>query len=236
LDRRRPTLRLELDVEDQGVRKAASPPVGDSRERTSFRDLETRRQSPCNSRPVWSSSMSTASRRVQRVASEWPVLHLEPEVPRWGGLVVDGLVREPVSFSLEDLAGLGVEERVVPVHCVWGWSKTGTSWQGIGMGTLLARVGAFGPYTTVRSASDAYSSCLPTGHAAEGMLVWRRGGEELPPEAGGPLRFLPPPRYWAYKGVKWAGRITVGDRFVPGFWEARVSDPVGLVPDDVELP
>ena len=38
--------------------------------------------------------------------------------------------------------------------------------------------------------------------------------------------FVPPPELWGYKGVKWAQRITVGDRFVPGFWESRIGDPV----------
>ena len=178
----------------------------------------------------------TEFRRVQRVASEWPVLHLEPELPRWDGLVVDGLVGRPSRFGLDTLAALGTERRVVPVHCVWGWSRPGTEWDGVGMDRLFEVVEPFGSHVTVRSASDAYSGCLPMADAARGMLVWRRDGEELPAEAGGPLRFLPPPEYWAYKGVKWAGRVTVGDRFVPGFWEARVADPVGRIPEEVELP
>jgi hypothetical protein len=32
-------------------------------------------------------------------------------------------------------------------------------------------------------------------------------------------------------------RLTVGDRFVPGFWESRIGDPVGRIPtDEVVLP
>jgi hypothetical protein len=28
----------------------------------------------------------------------------------------------------------------------------------------------------------------------------------------------------------------VGDRFVPGFWESRIGDPVGRIPEEVVLP
>lgn len=181
--------------------------------------------------------MSTdGARRVQRVPSEWPVLHLEPEVPSWDGLVVDGLVRRPARLDLAGVAALGSERRVVPVHCVWGWSRPEATWEGIGMERLFDCVEPLGGYVTVRGASNAYSSCLPVADAAAGMLVWRRDGEDLPAEAGGPLRFLPPPTYWAYKGVKWAARVTVVDRFVPGFWEIRVADPIGRIPGEVELP
>jgi len=47
---------------------------------------------------------------------------------------------------------------------------------------------------------------------------------------------VPPPELWAYKGVKWASRVTVGDRFTPGFWESRIGDPVGTIPEEVVLP
>lgn len=181
--------------------------------------------------------MSEGSRRrVQRVPSEWPVLHLEAEVPAWDGLVVDGLVRHRLRLALADLMALGTERRAVPVHCVWGWSRPDAMWEGVGMGRVLELAQSLGSHVTVRSSSGDYSSCLPVGEAALGMLAWARDGEELSGEAGGPLRFLPPPHYWAYKGVKWAGRATVGNRFVPGFWESKVADPVGRIPDDVELP
>ena len=179
---------------------------------------------------------TSAGRRVQRVPETWPVLHLETTVPAWSTLAVDGLVRDPLQLDEAALAAFGQEERAVPVHCVWGWSRTDARWTGIALSQLLEAAGALGSWITVRSASGTYSSCLPRADAARGVLVWARDGEPLAPEAGGPVRYLAPPEYWAYKGVKWAARVTVGDRFVPGFWECKVADPMGRIPDDVELP
>lgn len=166
----------------------------------------------------------------------WPVLHLESEIPTWSGLSVDGLVSRPRRFSMDDLRTLGVEARTLAVHCVWGWSRTDPVWEGIGMERLLEFVGPLGDHVTVRAASDSYSACLPVADAARGMLAWSRDGEDLTPEYGGPLRYLPPDDHWGYKGVKWAARVTVGDRFVAGFWESKVADAKGRIPDDVELP
>lgn len=176
------------------------------------------------------------ARRVQRVPSQWPVLHLEAEVPAWTRLLVDGLVRHPRSFDLVTLQALGAEQVVMDLHCVWGWSRPGVRWEGTLLRCLLEVVEPQGEWVRVEAASGAYSSCLPLTDAARGVLAWGRDGAPLAPEAGGPLRFVAPPEYWAYKGVKWAARVTVLDRFVAGFWESRVADPMGRIPEEVELP
>lgn len=175
------------------------------------------------------------TKRVQRIPEAWPVLHLENAVPRWDGLVVDGRVRHPHRLDAAALRALGAHERAIPVHCVWGWSRPAT-WTGVPMAAVLDAAGPLGGWVIVRAASGTYSSCLPVADAAAGFLAWARDGEDLADDAGGPVRFVPPPTYWAYKGVKWAARVTVGDRFVPGFWEIKVADPLGRIPDDVELP
>jgi DMSO/TMAO reductase YedYZ molybdopterin-dependent catalytic subunit len=182
----------------------------------------------------------TARSRVQRpVENEWPVVHLEAEIPRWSAFVVDGLVRHSRRLSLAELAAVGDAEHVADFHCVWGWSKQGVRWQGVPVSAVLSLVGvdaAPDTHVTIASASDTYSSCLPMADAARGMLAWSRDGAVLTPEAGGPLRFVSPADYWGYKDVKWASRLTVTDRFRAGFWESRVADPLGRIPDDVELP
>jgi DMSO/TMAO reductase YedYZ molybdopterin-dependent catalytic subunit len=163
------------------------------------------------------------------------VLHLEAEVPRVGGLVVDGLVAEAADLSLSDLRCLDVERRRIPVHCVWGWSRPDAVWDGVSVARILDLCRPTGTYVVVRSSSGAYSSCMPLEDAGRGMLAWARDGEPLPPNAGGPLRFVVPADHWGYKGVKWSTRITVVDRFEAGFWESKVADPIGRIAGELEI-
>jgi DMSO/TMAO reductase YedYZ molybdopterin-dependent catalytic subunit len=173
---------------------------------------------------------------VQRVPEGWPVVHLEATPPEWTGLRVDGLVRHRRHLGLSELAALGSERRVIPFHCVWGWSKPTSEWEGVAVAAVLELAGATGSHATIHAASGVYSACLTVADAASGFLAWSRAGARLDAEAGGPLRFVPPPTLWAYKGVKWAARIELVDRFVPGFWESRIDDPEGRIPEDVERP
>lgn len=178
----------------------------------------------------------TTVERVQRVPERWPIVHLEPEIPAWDHLAVDGHVAHARRFTLADLAALDGEERDIDFHCVWGWSRPDVRWTGVGLDRVLALVGAHGSHVTIHAAEEQYSACLPIEDARRGFLAWCRDGEPLAAGEGGPLRFVQPPELWGYKGVKWAQRVTVGDRFVPGFWESRIGDPVGRIPDDVVLP
>ena len=174
----------------------------------------------------------TTQERVQRVAESWPVLHLESEIPVVDSLTVDGSVRHPRTFSLDSLRALDDVERRIGVHCVWGWSRPDASWTGVDLGLLLSIVDPEGSWVTISSASGVYSACLPIEDAAAGVLAWARDGDALDEASGGPLRFVPPSTYWAYKGVKWATRVTVTDRFRAGPWEALVADPLGRIPKE----
>lgn len=171
--------------------------------------------------------------RVQRTAETWPTLHLEAEVPEFDTLAIDGAVRHPRRFRVDELRSLGEEERAIALHCVWGWSRPDATWTGLDMGLLLSLVEPEGDWVTVSAASGVYSACLPRSDAERGVLAWARDGEPLEPMAGGPLRFVPPAHYWAYKGVKWAARITVSHHFRAGPWESRVADPMGRIPEEV---
>lgn len=175
-------------------------------------------------------------RRVQRIPSAWPVLHLEASVPSWNGLTVRGMVRHPRRWTLEDLKALGAVERREDIHCVWGWSELGHRWEGIPLSVLLDVCEPEGSWVTVVASSDSYSSCIPLEDAASGFLAWGLDGRPLAAERGGPMRYLPPAGYWAYKGVKWVAELVVVDRFAPGFWESRVADPLGRIPSDVLIP
>lgn len=166
------------------------------------------------------------------------MLHLEAAPPAWSDLSVGGLVSSAGRFDLAGLRELGPVRLDVALHCVWGWSRPRATWEGIPLGRVLERVDV-DPHAThvvIEAASDIYSSCLPTDDAARGVLAWARDGEVLSHEAGGPLRYVAPSTYWGYKGVKWASRVRLTDRFMPGFWESKVADPLGRIPKEIELP
>ena len=88
-------------------------------------------------------------------------------------------------------------------------------------------------YVLVRVVQGQYASCLTIEEARDSLLAWRLDGAELTSEHGGPLRFVPPPTKWGYKGVKWVGHLTLLQHHTSGFWEEMVGDPQGDVPQEV---
>ena len=179
--------------------------------------------------------------RVQRLVDRLQPVHLEvavpPADPGWT-IEVNGLVSRPVELPLEALKQMGAEERVIDFHCVWGWSKARCRWTGVSVDRVLDLAGVLpgARVVTVACRLPPYASCVRLEDARAGMLAWALDGEDLAPEHGWPVRFVPPDLLWAYKGVKWAGSLTVGDAFRPGFWEAKVGDEEGRVPPDQLLP
>src|SRR5512139_4342028 len=53
---------------------------------------------------------------------------------------IEGLVREPVSWSWEEFLKLPTRSYVADIHCVTKWSKLDTRWTGVDVDTLLEHV------------------------------------------------------------------------------------------------
>lgn len=175
--------------------------------------------------------------RVQRLVPSLKPVHLEAEVPareRWT-VEVDGLVEEPLSLSIEAVASLPVAERAIDFHCVWGWSLPACRWRGVPGEALLECCRPLPEATCalVSAAGGPYASCVRVGELADGVLALELDGRPLTPEHGGPVRFVPPARLWAYKGVKWVERLTFLAELDPGFWESKVGDAEGRVPESI---
>jgi DMSO/TMAO reductase YedYZ molybdopterin-dependent catalytic subunit len=175
--------------------------------------------------------------RVQRLVDELRPVHLEAEVPvrdAWT-LSIDGLVDYVVELDLEGLRMLGLEERTVDFHCVWGWSRRGTRWRGVPLDAVLdlAAPRSDARYVTFAAHDSPYASCIPFEDARQGLLALEVAGEPLPPLHGGPLRYVPPAHLWGYKGVKWLGSIVLRRELVPGFWEEKVGDVEGRIPEAI---
>ncbi|HEX9314008.1 MAG TPA: molybdopterin-dependent oxidoreductase [Actinomycetota bacterium] len=174
--------------------------------------------------------------RVQRRTDDLPILHLEREIPAAGWeLAVDGAVAEPASWSLDAIRAMAPERRVWDLHCVWGWTRLGLAWEGVPAARVLdfAHPLPEARFVMVTAAGNGYTSCFPLNRARRSLLAWRVDGAALTPEHGGPLRLVPPPTKWGYKGVKWVSRLTLIEEFRPGFWESLIGDPHGDIPRDL---
>ena len=179
----------------------------------------------------------TYERRLQRTVDRLPVVHLEAAdpgpAPAW--VEVTGLVERPGRLGIDALRAIEDRFVIADHHCVWGWTRRTCRWRGATLGAVLDHVGVLpeARTVTVRCHLSDYASCLWLDDARGGTLAWGLDGALLDPAHGGPIRFQNPEWLWAYKGVKWAGRIEVGTEFAPGFWESLVGDPEGRIPEAV---
>lgn len=178
--------------------------------------------------------VATDVRRVQRPTSALPVVHLEAAIPQSSDLAVDGLVHEPLALSLDVLRAMPHETRVWDLHCVWGWTRPACAWRGVPMAAILeaAAPQTAAAFALVSAAGRRYASCLTLEELRDGLVALELDGRPLPPEHGGPMRFVPPPHKWGYKGVKWVSEISLVATFTPGLWETMVGDPIGDIPPD----
>jgi sulfoxide reductase catalytic subunit YedY len=140
---------------------------------------------------------------------------------------VDGLVKKPGKFGLEDLVKLSAqEERIYRLRCVEGWSMV-IPWVGYSLAKLIERVEPLGnakyvefitqadpktmPYVGSRVLDWPYVEGLRMDEAMHPLTLLTFGmyGEVLPNQNGAPVRLVVP---WKY-GFK-SGKSIVRIRFV----------------------
>lgn len=175
--------------------------------------------------------------RVQRLVNELRPVHLEAAIPTRAAwrVTIDGYVEQPLALSLAELVRLGTSHAEIDFHCVWGWSRPRCRWRGVRGADLIesSRPLANVCCAVLSAADSPYASCVRLPDIADGMLAVALDGRPLTAEHGGPVRFVPPARLWAYKGVKWLERVTFVNSFEAGFWEAKVGDVEGRVPHGI---
>ncbi len=162
----------------------------------------------------------------QKVTSEFPVLHIgsPPQFHRktWH-LTVEGLVENPLKLTYEELLKLPRIVRISDFHCVTGWSRLDTKWEGVAFKTIsnMAKPLKKALHVTI-VAEGVYSTSLPLKEllSPDVLLAYKLDGAPLPTKHGGPLRLVVPKKY-AYKSAKWVRilRFTVQQEL--GYWEKR---------------
>jgi DMSO/TMAO reductase YedYZ molybdopterin-dependent catalytic subunit len=162
----------------------------------------------------------------QRLTSSFPVLHVGsvPKFdPKTWDFVVEGLVESPVRLSFDEFLKLPKVASVGDFHCVTGWSRLGSRWEGVLFKTVADMVKPLkeARYATVVAEGD-YTTSLPLEELLDDdvLLAYGFEGKPLEPVHGGPLRLVVPKRY-AYKSAKWVRKLRFTKEQELGFWEKR---------------
>lgn len=140
-------------------------------------------------------------------------------------LVVDGLVKKPLSLSYDDLLAYGQESWLMDLNCVEGWSFT-AKWTGPSLVDILEAAEADPSAVIVifhtSDVPEGYSS-LDLSYIRENniILALKLNDVTLPDDRGFPFQVVAKSKY-GYKWAKWVSRIEVSsDADFRGFWEQR---------------
>jgi DMSO/TMAO reductase YedYZ molybdopterin-dependent catalytic subunit len=153
------------------------------------------------------------------VLSAGPTPHTPLEAWTFG---VEGLVREPATWTWEDFLALPAREWVADIHCVTKWTKLDTRWKGVSVDTLLEHVELDPAAAFVTAFSDGgYTTNIPLRELVDGQafVAYEYDGSPLDPVHGGPARLVVPHLYF-WKSAKWVRGLRLMDRDVSGFWES----------------
>jgi DMSO/TMAO reductase YedYZ molybdopterin-dependent catalytic subunit len=159
----------------------------------------------------------------QHVTTDFPVLSAGPtprvSLDQWEFTIDNGndVLRR---WDWESFRNLPTETVTVDIHCVTGWSKLDTVWEGISLDTILAGMNTDAEYALVHSYGD-YSTNLPLEDLMnkQAWIAFRFDDEDLEPVHGGPARLLVPHLYF-WKSAKWVRGMTLMHEDKPGFWES----------------
>ena len=167
----------------------------------------------------------------QYLTTDFPVLSAGPTprtpLERWS-FTIQGVVREPITWTWDELMALPNREWVVDISCVTKWTKLDMRWRGVSLDTLLEHVELDTTAAFVIAYSDGgYTTNLPIGDVLndQAFVAWEYDGKPLAPEHGGPARLVVPARYF-WKSAKWVRGLRIDAQDEPGFWEvARLPQP-----------
>lgn len=182
-------------------------------------------------------SSATQRRYRENEVTEYQGIRLDPAVgPRDNSIkgiqqvdvngytvTVDGLTNASATFSYEEVKALPVQERLITLHCVEGWSAT-VLWKGALLNDLIGKAGAKPEAVTVIFGGvDGYTTSLPLKTVQDKQLILAYGanGLDLPPQMGYPFIVVAEDKL-GYKWARWVNRITLSDDpNYKGYWEQR---------------
>lgn len=162
----------------------------------------------------------------QHTVSLMPVLQYDEVVTADRGswsFRLFGLVEEEKTLDWKAFGALPRAKLFCDIHCVTGWSKLGTNWEGVPAAEVRRLVGLRpeADFALVHS-SDGYTTNLSLAELFAEDVIFADTIEDqpLPAKYGGPLRLVVP-RLYFWKSAKWVSGIEfiAGNR--RGYWEDR---------------
>ncbi|MDF1483753.1 protein-methionine-sulfoxide reductase catalytic subunit MsrP [Ramlibacter sp. H39-3-26] len=169
---------------------------------------------------------------------------------------VEGLVKKPAKFALEDLLRLSpMEERIYRLRCVEGWSMV-IPWVGYSLAALIRKVEPLGsakyieflsladpktmPFVGSRVLSWPYAEGLRMDEALHPLTLLAFGmyGEVLPKQNGAPVRIVVPWKY-GFKSAKSIVKIRFTEQQPGTAWNKAAANEYGFysnVNPDVDHP
>jgi DMSO/TMAO reductase YedYZ molybdopterin-dependent catalytic subunit len=161
----------------------------------------------------------------QYLTTDFPILSAGPTphtpLERWS-FRIEGLVRQSVTWSWDELLALPAREWTVDISCVTRWTKLDMRWRGVSVDTLLEHVELAPSAAFVIAWSDGgYTTNLPLPDVLNGQafVAYEYEGKPLAPEHGGPARLVVPARY-LWKSAKWIRGLRLVEKDQLGFWES----------------
>jgi len=169
---------------------------------------------------------------------------------------IDGMIKKPGRYALEDLLKLSAqEERVYRLRCVEGWSMV-IPWVGYSLSALIKKVEPLGGAKYVEFVTQADPKTMPGVGSrvldwpyVEGLrldeamhpltlLAFGMYGEVLPKQNGAPVRLVVPWKY-GFKSVKSLVKIRFTDKQPATAWNKAAANEYGFysnVNPDVDHP
>lgn len=160
-------------------------------------------------------------------------------------VAIEGLVKKPGNYALEDLLKLSaMEERIYRMRCVEGWSMV-IPWVGYSVAELIKKVEPLGsakyvefvtladrktmPYVGSRVLDWPYVEGLRMDEAMHPLTLLTFGmyGEVLPKQNGAPLRLVVPWKY-GFKSGKSLVKIRFTDKQPSTAWSVAAPQEYGF--------
>jgi sulfoxide reductase catalytic subunit YedY len=160
-------------------------------------------------------------------------------------VAVDGLVKQPRTYGIEELLKLSAqEERIYRLRCVEGWSMV-IPWVGYSLAELIRKVEPLGnaryvefitqadpktmPFVGSRVLDWPYVEALRLDEAMNPLTLLSFGmyGEVLPNQNGAPVRLVVPWKY-GFKSGKSIVRIRFTDKEPRTAWNKAAANEYGF--------